>query len=163
MVPNPFSRLETNFPHKTFIVKSLTLATQVLWVQVIILECTRDLRFLAAFTKLRNRLLAPSLSVCPSVRPSARNNSGHSGRIFTKFWYWSIFLKYVEKIQVSLKSDKNHEYFTSTPIYNFDDLSLSSSYNEKSSCRENQNEHFYFQNFFISKIVTFWVRGRKIL
>jgi len=36
-----------------------------------------------------------------------------------------MFRKFVEKIQVSLKSDKNNGYFTWRPIYIFDHISLS--------------------------------------
>jgi len=39
----------------------------------------------------------------------------------------SIFPKYVQKIQVSLKSDKNNGYFTWRPTCIFDYISLSSS------------------------------------
>ena len=43
-----------------------------------------------------------------SVRPSAWNTSVPTGRIFIKFDIWLLFLKkIVEKIQVSLKSDRN--------------------------------------------------------
>jgi len=38
----------------------------------------------------------------------------------------SIFKKCTEKIQVSLKSDKNNRYFTWRPIYIFDHISLRS-------------------------------------
>jgi len=31
---------------------------------------------------------------------------------FCEIWYMSIFRKYVERIHVSLKSDKNNKYFT---------------------------------------------------
>ena len=46
------------------------------------------------------------VSLRPPVRPSARNNSAPTGRIFKKSDI-SIFRKYVEKIQVPLKSNKN--------------------------------------------------------
>ena len=36
---------------------------------------------------------------------------------FHEIWYWSIFRKYVLKIQVSFKSDKNNGYFTRRHIY----------------------------------------------
>jgi len=40
----------------------------------------------------------------------------------------SIFREYVEKIQVSLKSNKNNGYFTwCRPIYIFNNISISSS------------------------------------
>ena len=65
--------------------------------------------------------------------------------------------KPVEKIQFSLKSDKNNKSFTRRPIDIFDHISLNSSWNEKffrkkEICRENQNTHFIFSNsFFFSK------------
>jgi len=40
---------------------------------------------------------------------------------------WFFFFKPAEKIQLSLKSDKNKGYFTWRPIYIFDHISLSSS------------------------------------
>jgi hypothetical protein len=55
------------------------------------------------------RLLDPSRV---SVRPSASNISASTVRIFMKSDIFSIFSKSVEKIQVSLKSDKNNGYFT---------------------------------------------------
>jgi len=53
-----------------------------------------------------------------SVRPSARNNSAPTGRIFMKF-DMSVFRKFVVKIQVSLKSDKNNRYFYMTTNIHF--------------------------------------------
>ena len=55
------------------------------------------------------RLLASS---CLSVRVSAWYNSAPAGQIFMKFGIRIFFEKTVEKIQVSLKSDKNNRYFT---------------------------------------------------
>ena len=46
---------------------------------------------------------------------------------FHEIWYSIIFRKSVEKIQVSLKSDTNNEYFTWISIDIFDQISLSSS------------------------------------
>ena len=47
-----------------------------------------------------------------SLRPSAWNNSATTGIIFIKFNVWVFFRKYVLKIQVSLKNEKNNGYFT---------------------------------------------------
>jgi len=44
-----------------------------------------------------------------------------NGQALIKF----IFLQSVKKIQDSLKSDKNNEYFTWRPIYIFHHISLS--------------------------------------
>ena len=70
------------------------------------------------------RLLASScLPVCPSTRPH-RNRIQLGG--FHEIWYWSSFRKTAEKIQVSLKSDKDNGYFTWRPIYVFGHTSLDS-------------------------------------
>ena len=62
------------------------------------------------------------------VRPSVRMEQlGSHWTDYHEIWHLSIFRKYVEKIQVSLKSDKNKGYFTWRPIYIFDHISLNSS------------------------------------
>jgi len=48
-----------------------------------------------------------------------------------KFGIWVFFRKSVEKIQVSLKYDKNNGHFTWKPLCTFDHISLSSSQSEK--------------------------------
>jgi hypothetical protein len=52
-----------------------------------------------------------------SVRPSAWNSPVSTGRIFMKYYVWGIFLKSVEKIQLSLKPDKYKRYFTWRSMY----------------------------------------------
>jgi hypothetical protein len=62
-------------------------------------------------------------------------------------WYLGIFRKCVEKIQVSLKSDKSNGCLTCRHMYICDNISLNSSKNEKclrKVCRENENT-FYVQ------------------
>jgi hypothetical protein len=44
---------------------------------------------------------------------------------FHEIWYLMIFRAYVEKIQVSLKSDKNNIYFTRRFISDYDNISQS--------------------------------------
>ena len=65
--------------------------------------------------------------------------------------YLSIFRKSVEKIQLSLKSDNNNEYFTWRFMYFFI-ISRSVLFRIRNvpdkSSRENQNTHFAFNNFF---------------
>jgi hypothetical protein len=98
---------------------------------------------LGAFAKLRKATISSVMSVCPS----AWNNSAPNGWIFMKFYIWALP---VEKIQVSLKSDKNNRHFTWSSMYVCDNVSLKSSYNEKcfrQRCRESQNT-FYVQYFF---------------
>jgi hypothetical protein len=59
--------------------------------------------FLGAFIELRTANI--------SFRQSVWNNSDSTGRVFMKFDL-RIFLKSVDNIQVSLKSDTNNGYFT---------------------------------------------------
>ena len=67
-----------------------------------------------------------------SVRPSVPTvQLGSHWTDFYEIWYLSIFRKPVSKIRVSLKSDNNNRYFTWRPMYVFDHISPSSSYNEK--------------------------------
>jgi hypothetical protein len=42
-----------------------------------------------------------------------------------KYWYLSIIRKSVQKIQVSLTSDKNNGHFTWTAMYIYGSISLS--------------------------------------
>ena len=39
-------------------------------------------------------------------------------------WYFGIFQKSVEKIQVLFKSDKNNVYFIQQPVYIYDNILL---------------------------------------
>jgi hypothetical protein len=50
-----------------------------------------------------------------------------------KFIFEYFFRNSIEKIKISLKSDKNDGYFTRRPLYIRDNISLNSSYNEKFS------------------------------
>ena len=86
------------------------------------------LYLLCAFPRLRKRTIN---LVMLSVRPSVHMEQLHS--------YWTcfhidigwFFQKSVERIQVSLKHDKNKGYFTWRPSYIYKHISLSSSNNEK--------------------------------
>jgi len=70
---------------------------------------------------------------------------------------FEIFRKSVEKIQVSLKSDKNKGYFTWRPIYIFYDISLISSYSEmfRTKVVEKIKTHILCSVTFFPKIVPF--------
>jgi hypothetical protein len=81
------------------------------------------LSFFSAFAKLRKTTISFIMSVRPPVR---MEQIGSHWTNFHEFWYLSIFRKSVEKVQVSLKSDKKKGYFTWRPIYVFDHTLLSS-------------------------------------
>jgi hypothetical protein len=92
-----------------------------------------------------------SLFMC--VRPSVRMELGFLWRDLHEGWYLTnFFLKSVEKIQVSLKSDKNNRYFTWRPVYIFDHISLISFSGMRNisdkRCIGNQNTHFVCSNIF---------------
>ena len=64
------------------------------------------------------------MSVCPSVH---MEQLGFHWTDFDETWYLRLFRKYVEKVQVLLKSDKNNGYFTLTCFHIYDKMSLNSS------------------------------------
>ena len=64
--------------------------------------------------KMRKATIRFVTSVCTSEWKNLTSNRFH------EIWYFSIFLKYVEKIQVQLNSYKNYGYFMWTPIYIYD-------------------------------------------
>jgi hypothetical protein len=71
---------------------------------------------------------------------------------FHEILHFSIFRKSVEKIQVSLKWKKNRGYFIREDQYTLFITSRSIPLRMRNvsdkSCRENQNTHFVFSNFF---------------
>ena len=99
----------------------------------------------------------------PSVRPSiCIEQLRFHCTDFHGIWYLSIFRKSVEKIQVPLKSDNNNRHFTWRPIHILiisRSVLLRMRNVSDRSCRENQNAHFVFSNFFFffffSKFVPF--------
>jgi hypothetical protein len=93
------------------------------------------------------RLLASS---CLSVRPSLWNNSAPTGRIVMKSVTVSIFPKSIERIQISLKSDKNSGYFKGLCTFMIISrrIVLRVTY-LRQNCRENQNTQYVFSNSFL--------------
>jgi len=80
--------------------------------------------FLGVFAKLPKA----TFSFVMSVRPSARMDKLGSHRTdFLESSYLSIFRKSVEKIQVTLKCDKNKGYLTRRPMCIYDSISPNSS------------------------------------
>ena len=83
---------------------------------------------LDAFAKLRKA----TISFVVYVRLSDRmKQPGFHWTDFNEIWYFDTFRNPVEKIQVSLESDKNNLYFTCRPIYNYGHIQDSSSYTEE--------------------------------
>jgi len=90
-----------------------------------------------------------------------------------KFWHLSIFENLSRKLQVSLKSDKNNTYFirqTSTlreDRYTFliisHSLILGMKILSDKTCRENQNTHFLFSNFFLENRTVYEILFKIII
>jgi hypothetical protein len=80
--------------------------------------CSTVLLFLGAFANSNYYFL----NVCPS----AWNKSNPTGKIFMKLYNW-VSWKSIEKIQLSLKSDKSTGYFTWSLTYIYESISFSSS------------------------------------
>jgi len=88
-----------------------------------------NLRF-SFHSRLQNfekRLFASScLYACLSVCLSAWKNLGSQWNDIYDNLYCSIFRKYVQKIKIFLKSNKNNGQFTWRPVYIYDNISLNS-------------------------------------
>jgi len=74
------------------------------------------LHLLGAFGKLRKATIIIVMSVYLSVRPSVSlsirmEQLGSHLTSFHEIWYFRIFRKCIETIQVSLKSDRNNRTF----------------------------------------------------
>jgi hypothetical protein len=71
---------------------------------------------LGAFAKLRNATISFVMSVCPSV---CMEQLGSHWKDLHEIYYLGICRESVQKIQVSLKCDKNNGYFTWKPTHIF--------------------------------------------
>jgi hypothetical protein len=102
-----------------------------------------------------------------SVRPSAWNNSAPTGRTLMKRDIWAFFFrKSVQKIQIALKSEKNDGNFTWRRFHIYDSVSLNSSKMRNvldKSCRENQNTHFMFNDFFFENRVIYGIMSKNMV
>jgi len=76
---------------------------------MIVNECYLLLSIFKRFCKITKSDYWIRMSVCPSVRTE---QPGSHEADFHEILYSSIFRKSVEKIQVSLKSDKNNWHYT---------------------------------------------------
>ena len=90
---------------------------------VLITQSSGPNPFGGAFTKLHRATVSFVMSVWPSIR---MEQHGSHGTDFHEIWYLNIFQKSLEKVEISLKSDKNNSYFTWRPVYMSDHMSLSS-------------------------------------
>jgi hypothetical protein len=108
-----------------------------------------SLVILGAFAKFRKATISCVMSVRLSVR---MEQLGSHWNDFHEIWYLCIFRKYVEKFQVLLKPYKNNGYFIWRPVSIFLIISRSIILRMKNVsdkiCRENENTHFVFNNFF---------------
>jgi hypothetical protein len=99
-----------------------------------------------------------------SVRRSTWNNSAATGRIYIKLYIWGFFRNLSRKF----KFRRNPTRKTGTSHVDVcTSMTISPNYpqNEKcfrKSCRENQNTHFVFNNFFFPKIAPFLRQCGKI-
>ena len=74
---------------------------------------------------------------------------------FHEILYLSTCRKSVEKIQISLKSDKNNGHYTWRPIYIYENVS-------DKNCCENRNIDFIASNFlFFEKSCRLWDNVEK--
>jgi len=105
----------------------------------------RGLLRLCAFTRLRKAIISFVMSVCSFIHTEQFASHWMD---FHEIWYLSIFRESVEKIHVSLKSDKNKRVIymkTSTHFITiFRAFLLRMKNVSEISCREKQKTHFVF-------------------
>ena len=104
--------------------------------------------------------------VSPSVRPSVRMEQ--LGSLWTDFHeisYLRVFRKSVEKIQVSLKSDKNNEYFTWWPTSLIIPRSMLLRMRKvlDNSRRDDRNTHLVFNNFLFENHAVWYTVEKNIV
>jgi hypothetical protein len=107
--------------------------------------------FVGVFVKLRKATISCVVSVCPSMPPHATTRL-----LLGRFLMLRIFGNSVERLHGWFKSNKNDGYFKWRHAYIYDNISLSSSHNEKyfrQTCRENQNTQFVLSNSFPNCVV----------
>ena len=100
-----------------------------------------------------------TISFLASVLSVRIEHLGSHWTDFHKIWYLSIFRKFVEKITVSLKYDKNSGYFTWRPVYIYDNTSPNSLLQAK--VLEKVKTHFIWNNFFSRKSCRLWDNVEK--
>ena len=83
----------------------------------------RQRSVVGAFAKLREAAVSFAMFLYACV-PVRREQLGSLWTNFHKISYLKIFRKSVEKIQVSLKSNKNNWYLTLSPKYIYNNVSL---------------------------------------
>ena len=96
----------------------------ILWLEQPPSSQFQIFNILGAFAKRRKSTLSPVISVALSfcryvslyVSPYVCPFVSHY-KDFHEIWYFSIFRKFVQKNQISIKYDKNNRYFTRIPIY----------------------------------------------
>ena len=120
---------------------------------------------LGAFEKLRKAAINFVMTLRLSVPPSVHiEQLGSYWTDFHEILYFNIFLKSLEKIQVPLKSDKNngtlHEDRCAFLITSRWIILRMRNFSHK-ICRENQNTHFVFNNFFFRKWASLWDNMEK--
>ena len=124
------------------------------WINSDVVHRASEISFFGVFAKLRKA----TISVVVSVRLSIPVEQLDSHRTdFHGIWYLNIFRKPFDKILFFLKSNNNNGT-SHADQYTFFITSRSFLLRMRNvsykSCRENQNTHFVFRNFFF-KIVPF--------
>jgi len=96
---------------------------------------------------MRKATISFAITLLLSVHPSAWDTSAPNEKDFYEIWYLNIFPKSAQKIQVSLKSDRNNGHFTWRRVCLYDNISLTSS-EDRSMSDKTRNKSFILNDFF---------------
>jgi len=97
------------------------------------------------------------MSVCPSVRPHGTTRLLLDG--FSRNLIYDYFTKISRESSSLIKCDNNNGSFTRKPMYTYDHYLAEFVLEWKNftqNCRETQNTHFIFSNFFSRKSFCLW-------
>jgi hypothetical protein len=91
-----------------------------------------SISFLGALAKLWKMNISFIMSVSFSAfLPVRKVQLGSHWKDFHEIWFYNIFLNFLEKIPVSIKSDMKNVYFVGRPMYVYANILPDYSWNEK--------------------------------
>ena len=96
----------------------ISVSRRISWTWGAVMVVWRIFKRLRKIQRAQRATVSFVMSVClPACLPVRMKQLGCRWTDFHEIWYLSIFRKSVEKIQVSLKSDKSNRCFTWRPLY----------------------------------------------
>ena len=154
----PTQCLPSKIPYWNFTVVRFAPSLYVSWrltlhhlIALSVYVYIQSVSFLGALAKLWKMsisfIMSVSLSSCLPLSLSTWNKLAPTRKIFMEFDTGIFFWKFLEKIQVSIKSDKNKVYIVRRPMYRCVDILHNYSWNKKCLRKIFRNNHSFYLKF----------------